>query len=113
LNLRANIDGEHYVLNGTKIWTTHAHHANRMFCLVRTDPSRKPQQGITFLLLDMDSPGISVEPIVFVSGEHEVNQVFFDNVRVPRTEKSRRQHGPAHHRTRGRSNRFLCVAPPA
>ena len=87
LNLRADIDGEHYVLNGTKIWTTHAHHANRMFCLVRTDASRKPQQGITFLLLDMDSPGISVEPILFVSGEHEVNQVFFDNVRVPRSNR--------------------------
>ena len=87
LKLRADIDGEHYVLNGTKIWTTHAHHANRMFCLVRTDFSGKPQQGITFLLLDMDSPGISVEPIVFVSGEHEVNQVFFDNVRVPRANR--------------------------
>ncbi len=58
-----------------------------MFCLVRTDASRKPQQGITFLLLDMDSPGISVEPILFVSGEHEVNQVFFDNVRVPRSNR--------------------------
>ena len=84
LALRADIDGEDYVLNGTKIWTTHAHHANRMFCLVRTDASGKPQQGITFLLLDMDTPGITVEPIVFVSGEHEVNQVFFDDVRVPR-----------------------------
>ena len=87
LKLRADIDGEHYVLNGTKIWTTHAHYANRMFCLVRTDFSGKPQQGITFLLLDMDTPGISVEPIVFVSGEHEVNQVFFDNVRVPRSNR--------------------------
>ncbi len=87
LKLRADIDGEHYVLNGTKIWTTHAHYANRMFCLVRTDFSGKPQQGITFLLLDMDTPGITVEPIVFVSGEHEVNQVFFDNVRVPRTNR--------------------------
>lgn len=87
LKLRADIDGEHYVLNGTKIWTTHAHHANRMFCLVRTDFGGKPQQGITFLLLDMDSPGISVEPILFVSGEHEVNQVFFDNVRVPRANR--------------------------
>jgi alkylation response protein AidB-like acyl-CoA dehydrogenase len=87
LKLRADIDGEHYVLNGTKIWTTHAHHANRMFCLVRTDFSGKPQQGITFLLLDMDTPGITVEPIVFVSGEHEVNQVFFDNVRVPRSNR--------------------------
>ena len=87
LKLRADIDGEHYVLNGTKIWTTHAHHANRMFCLVRTDFGGKPQQGITFLLLDMDSPGITVEPILFVSGEHEVNQVFFDNVRVPRANR--------------------------
>ena len=87
LKLRADVDGEHYVLNGTKIWTTHAHYANRMFCLVRTDFSGKPQQGITFLLLDMDTPGITVEPIVFVSGEHEVNQVFFDNVRVPRSNR--------------------------
>jgi acyl-CoA dehydrogenase len=87
LKLRADIDGEHYVLNGTKLWTTHAHHANRMFCLVRTDFSGKPQQGITFLLLDMDTPGISVEPILFVSGEHEVNQVFFDDVRVPRSNR--------------------------
>jgi len=83
LKLRALRDGEHYMLNGTKIWTTHAHVANRMFLLVRTDDSGKPQQGITFLLLDMDSPGISVEPIVFASGTHEVNQVFFDDVRVP------------------------------
>ncbi len=87
LKLRADIDGEFYVLNGTKIWTTHAHHANRMFCLVRTDFTGKPQQGITFLLLDMDTPGISVEPILFVSGEHEVNSVFFDNVRVPRSNR--------------------------
>jgi alkylation response protein AidB-like acyl-CoA dehydrogenase len=84
LALRAVVDGEDYVLNGTKIWTTHAHHANRMFCLVRTRFDGKPQQGITFLLLDMDIPGIKVEPIRFVSGEHEVNQVFFDAVRVPR-----------------------------
>jgi acyl-CoA dehydrogenase len=87
LALRADIDGEDYVLNGSKIWTTHAHHANRMFCLVRTTFGGKPQQGITFLLLDMDTPGISVEPIVFVSGEHEVNQVFFDNVRVARANR--------------------------
>ncbi len=83
LKLRADVDGDHYVLNGTKIWTTHAHHANRMFLLVRTRFEGKPQQGITFLLLDMHTPGIRVEPIVFVSGEHEVNQVFFDDVRVP------------------------------
>ena len=83
LKLRAFRDGDHYVLNGTKIWTTHAHVANRMFCLVRTDDGGKPQQGITFLLLDMDTPGITVEPILFASGAHEVNQVFFDEVRVP------------------------------
>lgn len=83
LSLRAVSDGDDYVLNGSKIWTTHAHHANRMFLLVRTRFDGKPQQGITFLLLDMESPGIRVEPIVFVSGDHEVNQVFFDDVRVP------------------------------
>ncbi len=76
-------DGDHYVINGTKIWTTHAHFANRMFCLVRTDNSGKPQEGITFLLIDMDSAGIKVEPIITLSGDHEVNQVFFDDVRVP------------------------------
>ena len=83
LKLDAKLDDQHYVLNGSKIWTTHAHCANQMFCLVRTDNSGKPQQGITFLLLDMDFPGITVEPILFASGTHEVNQVFFDDVRVP------------------------------
>lgn len=83
LGLKAQVDGDSLVLSGTKIWTTHAHVANRMFALVRTDDSGKPQQGITFLLLDMDSPGITVEPILFASGTHEVNQVFFDAVRVP------------------------------
>ena len=84
LKLRAESDGDHYRLNGTKIWTTHAHFANRMFCLVRTSDSGVPQTGITFLLLDMDSDGITVDPIVFASGTHEVNQVFFDDVRVPK-----------------------------
>ena len=83
LQLRADLDGDAYVLNGTKIWTTHAHWANRMFCLVRTRSDGKPQAGITFLLLDMETPGVSVRPIVTLAGEHEVNQVFFDNVRVP------------------------------
>jgi alkylation response protein AidB-like acyl-CoA dehydrogenase len=87
LKLRAASDGDHYVLNGTKIWTTHAHVANRMFCLVRTSEGAKPQQGITFLLLDMATPGITVEPIVFASGAHEVNQVFFDDVRVPKANR--------------------------
>jgi acyl-CoA dehydrogenase len=83
LQLRADREGEDYVLNGTKIWTTHAHWANRMFCLVRTRAEGKPQAGITFLLLDMQTPGVSVRPIITLAGEHEVNQVFFDNVRVP------------------------------
>ena len=83
LALRAERDGDEFILNGTKIWTTHAHYANRMFCLVRSRSTGKPQEGITFLLLDMDTPGIKVEPIIFASGTHEVNQVFFDNVRVP------------------------------
>lgn len=85
LKLRADTDGDHFVLNGSKIWTTHAHYANRMFLLVRSDDSGRPQQGITFLLMDMDSPGLTVDPIVFASGTHEVNQVFFDDVRVPKS----------------------------
>ncbi len=85
LQLRGVSDGDHYVLNGTKIWTTHAHHANKMFCLVRTDPDAKPQKGITFLLLDMKTPGIKVDPIITLAGEHELNQVFFDDVRVPKS----------------------------
>jgi alkylation response protein AidB-like acyl-CoA dehydrogenase len=83
LQLRAVRDGEDYVLNGTKIWTTHAHWANRMFCLVRTRSDGKPQAGISFLLLDMATPGITVKPIITLAGEHEVNQVFFDDVPVP------------------------------
>ncbi len=87
LNLRAERDGDHYRLNGSKIWTTHAQHANRMFLLVRTHAGDKPQQGITFLLMDMDTPGISVEPIIFSSGDHEVNTVYFEDVRVPVTQR--------------------------
>ena len=85
LQLKAESDGGDYVLNGTKIWTTHAHHANKMFCLVRTDPAAKPQMGITFLLLNMKTPGIKVDPIITLAGEHELNQVFFDEVRVPKS----------------------------
>ena len=77
-------NGDNYIVNGSKIWTTHAQYANRMFCLVRTKTTGKPQQGITFLLLDMDSPGVRVEPIITMAGNHEVNHVFFDDVRVPR-----------------------------
>ena len=92
LKLRATSDGDQYVLNGTKIWTTHAHVANRMFCLVRTRDGGKPQEGITFLLLDMDTPGITVEPIRFASGTYEVNQVFFDDVRVPKANRVGEEH---------------------
>ena len=76
-------DGNHYVINGSKIWTTHAQWSNKMFCLVRTDRSGKPQQGISFLLFDLDLPGIRIAPIISLAGDHELNQVFFDDVRVP------------------------------
>ncbi len=87
LQLRAVRDGDDYVLNGSKIWTTHAHFANRMFCLVRTSTEGKPQAGISFLLLDMASPGITVKPIRTLGGDHEFNQVFFDDVRVPQANR--------------------------
>ncbi|PSF14137.1 pimeloyl-CoA dehydrogenase large subunit [Marinobacter fuscus] len=83
LKTRAHRDGDHYVVNGQKTWTTLGQHANRIFCLVRTDPGAKKQEGISFLLIDMDTPGITVRPIITLDGEHEVNEVFFDNVRVP------------------------------
>jgi alkylation response protein AidB-like acyl-CoA dehydrogenase len=84
LKTRAVRDGDDYIINGTKIWTTGAHVANRMFCLVRTSTEGKPQDGISFVLLDsMDTPGLTVKPIVTLAGDHEVNQVFFDNVRTP------------------------------
>src|SRR5690606_24062960 len=72
-------DGERYVVTGSKLWTTHAHHANRIFCLVRTSREEKRQAGISFLLLDMDQPGVTVRPILTLAGDHEVNEVFFDN----------------------------------
>jgi acyl-CoA dehydrogenase len=84
LKTRAVRDGDQYVINGSKIWTTHAHLANRMFALVRTGTNEaRKQEGISFLLIDMDTPGITVRPIRSASGDHEVNQVFFDDVRVP------------------------------
>lgn len=83
LKLKAERDGDHYVLNGSKIWTTHAHFANWMFALVRTSSEGKPQAGISFVLIDMTTPGLKVDPIISLAGEHELNQVFFDNVRVP------------------------------
>jgi alkylation response protein AidB-like acyl-CoA dehydrogenase len=76
-------DGDHYIVNGQKTWTTLAQHADMIFCLVRTDPSVRKQEGISFLLIDMKTPGITVRPIIMLDEDHEVNEVFFDNVRVP------------------------------
>lgn len=76
-------DGDDYVVNGSKIWTSYAQHANRIFCLVRTSKEGKPQAGISFILVDMDSEGIKVDPIVGLDGRVEQCQVFFDDVRVP------------------------------
>jgi pimeloyl-CoA dehydrogenase large subunit len=83
LKTRAERQGDHYVVNGQKTWTTLAHHADWIFCLVRTDRAAKKQQGISFLLIDMASPGITVRPIITIDGAHEVNEVFFDEVKVP------------------------------
>ena len=76
-------EGDHYLVNGQKTWTTLGQHANMIFCLVRTDPSAKKQEGISFLLIDMATPGVEVRPIITLDGEHEVNEVFFTDVRVP------------------------------
>jgi len=76
-------DGEAYVLNGAKLWTTHAHFADHIFCLARTDGTVKAQRGISFFLVDMRQPGVRVRPIRTLAGDHEVNEVFLDNVRVP------------------------------
>ncbi len=89
LQMKAEDKGDHYLLNGTKIWTTHAQWADWIFCLVRTDPTvTKRQNGISFILVDMKSPGIQVKPIVTLDGpvenEQEINQVFFDDVKVPK-----------------------------
>ena len=87
LGLRAEPDGDYYVLNGSKIWTTHAHHANRMFALVRTSTVGKRQDGISFVLVDLASPGITVRPIRTIGGDQDLNEVFFDNVRVPQSDR--------------------------
>ncbi len=83
LRTAARTDGDHYVVNGTKTWTTLAHYADWIFLLVRTSSAGKKQEGISFLLVDMRSPGISVYPIITMEGGHEVNQVVFEDVRVP------------------------------
>lgn len=84
LKTRADREGDHYIINGTKTWTTLGHFADWIFCLVRTatDVARR-QQGISFLLIDMATPGVTVKPIITIEGEREVNEVHFENVRVP------------------------------
>lgn len=83
LTMSAVPDGDHFICNGTKIWTTHAHEANMMFCLVRTSTTPRRQEGITFLLIDMTAPGVHTTPIISLTGEHIQNTCFFEDVRVP------------------------------
>jgi alkylation response protein AidB-like acyl-CoA dehydrogenase len=84
LKTKAVREGDHYVVSGQKIWTTLAHFADWIFCLVRTDPTlEKRQEGISFVLVDMKAPGITVRPLILMDGAHEVNEVFFDDVKVP------------------------------
>ena len=83
LKTRADRKGDYYIVNGQKTWTTLGQYGEWIFCLVRTSHEGKPQTGISFLLIDMKSPGITVRPIITLDGEHEVNEVFFDNVEVP------------------------------
>ncbi|MGE0800031.1 MAG: acyl-CoA dehydrogenase family protein [Lautropia sp.] len=84
LKTRAERRGDHYRVNGQKIWTTLGHYADWIFCLVRTDPNaRIRQEGISFLLIDMKTPGITVRPLILMDGSHEVNEVFFEDVEVP------------------------------
>ncbi len=84
LQCRAEDQGDHFLVNGSKIWTTNADKCDWIFCLVRTDPAAKKQEGISFLLIDMDNPGITTTPIALISGESEFCQTFFDNVKVPK-----------------------------
>ena len=83
LRTQAVREGDHYVINGQKLWTSTAHHADWCFLLVRTDPQAKKQQGITYLLMDMKTPGIAVRPIITLDGNHETNEMFLERVRVP------------------------------
>ncbi len=107
LKTAAKLDGDHYVVNGQKIWTSTAHNADWCFLLVRTDPNaRKRQEGISFLLVDMKTPGITVRPIISIDGSHHLNEVFFDDVKVPvANARPRREQGlgrrqiPARQRT--------------
>ncbi|MBI2172446.1 MAG: acyl-CoA dehydrogenase family protein [Chloroflexi bacterium] len=87
LQTRADVDGDDYVVNGTKIWTSNAHHADWIMLLARTNQEAEKHRGITFLLVDMKSPGVSLRPIINMAGIHGFNQLFFDNVRVPKENK--------------------------
>jgi len=87
LSTTAVSNGDDYIVNGSKIWTSYAQHASMMFALVRTSTEGKKQEGISFLLIDMSTPGITVEPIINLEGVHELNQVFFDDVRVPKANR--------------------------
>ena len=84
---RAEPDGDDYIVNGSKIWTTDAHKADWIFCLVRTDANARQQQGISFLLIDMKTPGVTVRPIITIDDAHTVNEVFLDDVRVPQANR--------------------------
>jgi alkylation response protein AidB-like acyl-CoA dehydrogenase len=84
LRMRAEDADDHFICNGTKTWSTYSHAANWIFCLVRTGASERPQQGITFLLIDMASPGVEVGPIISLTGEHIQNAIYFTDVRVPK-----------------------------
>ena len=87
LKTRAVKDGDDYVINGSKIWTTHAHFADWMFALVRTSTEGKPQQGISFVLIPMDAPGVEIRPLITLGGHHEVNQVFLTDVCIPQANR--------------------------
>jgi len=83
LKTRAERVGDHYIVNGSKLWTSQAHYADWMYALVRTDSAASKHTGISYLLIDMKTPGIEIRPVVSIDGSHHLNQVFFDNVRVP------------------------------
>ncbi|MBI3196546.1 MAG: acyl-CoA dehydrogenase family protein [Rhodospirillales bacterium] len=83
LRTRAVREGDHYIVNGQKTWTSYAHWGDWIFCLVRTNTEAKAQEGISFLLIDMKTPGVTVRPIIMLDGAHAVNDVFLDNVKVP------------------------------
>ena len=93
LKMRAVRDGDQYVVSGRKIWTTMAHWADRIFCLVRTDPDARPQAGISFLLVDLHSPGITIRPIMSMDGRHDLNEVLFEEVRVPVADRVGEENG--------------------